>query len=226
MVVFFSPSTTPGPSVGDQSIFRQSGSVKSSGAATRAAARRPREARAESARDARATGAAALQSSSAGSSGARAGSAWLGAGCTSTKASEQAARRQRETRARGAWATRIAEQRRERRRGRHPVFGLCVGLRGLHRVSGDECHVQGLFSPGWPRRQRGILSALTRHPPPLRHLVAAPQQPAPQFGLSGRVNAPPRLPRSLRNAPQSAHSLQRNSRVGLCEDTDGTPQGC
>jgi len=65
-----------------------------------------------------------------------------------------------------------------------------------------------------PRRQRGILSVLTRSPPTLRHLVAVRQRLEPLFGLSGRVPAPLLLPaRSLRNLPQSVHSLRRNPRA-------------
>ena len=39
------------------------------------------------------------------------------------------------------------------------------GSVGLDRVSRENCLAQGLGSPGWPRRQLGILSALFRSAP-------------------------------------------------------------
>jgi len=42
---------------------------------------------------------------------------------------------------------------------------LAWGSAGLDRVSREKCHAQGLGSPGWPRRQLDILSALFRSTP-------------------------------------------------------------
>jgi len=51
--------------------------------------------------------------------------------------------------------------------GRHAarLLSPAWGSVGLDRVSREKCHAQGLGSPGWPRRQLGILGALFRSTP-------------------------------------------------------------
>ena len=88
-------------------------------------------------------------------------------------------------------------------------------------IESRETHVQRICSPGWPQRQRGIFSILTRSLPPLRQLFAVRQRSAPLFGLSGRVHAPLRLPRPRRKY-HGAHSLRRYPPSLVCARTRTT----